>query len=91
MDFFFMNRRAERETATGITLVCCTTGAIAGCGIPAKSNGIFVVEFLRVSLLEWGYTDVVLRNDNEPAIQAIATALQTARRPYRTVLEQVPR
>ena len=53
VDFFFMNRRAERETATGITLVCCTTGAIAGCGIPAKSNCLFVVEFLRASLLEW--------------------------------------
>jgi hypothetical protein len=90
-DFFFMNRRAGRDKATGISLVCVTTGAVAGCGLPAKSKGIFVVEFLAAAIGEWGYLDVVLRTDNEPAIESITKALRDARKPHRTVLETVPR
>ena len=91
IDFFFVNRRADREKATGITIVCITTGAVAGCGLPAKSKGIFVVESLAAAIAEWGYLDIVLRSDNEPAIESIAKALQTTRKPHRTALETVPR
>ncbi len=90
-DFFYMNRRAERERAVGITLVCVTTGATAGCGLPAKSKGIFVVEFLAAAIAEWGYLDLVLRTDNESSIVAIARAVKEHRKPHQTLLETIPK
>ncbi len=39
---------------------------------------------------EWGYLDLILRSDQEPAIASICEAVKK-RRTHRTILEKSPR
>ena len=76
MDFFFMEpagAAAADGKATGLTVTCCSTGAIASSALPGKALGAYLVGLVVQILGVWGYTDVVLWTDQEEAITAVVT------------------
>ena len=66
------------------------SAAIAATGLPGKTTGAYVVEWMVAMLKSWGYTDVVLMSDQEPAIQSICEAV-AKRRVHRTVQRRSPK
>ena len=79
MDFFFLGARSDTEQAVAITLTCCTTSATSATGLPGKLKGSFVVDWAVNSIDEWGYLDVILRADQEPAVRSIAEEVKRRR------------
>ena len=72
------------------TFFRCGTGSIVATGLPAKSRGVYVVQFLCASIDDWGYVEVTIRSDQEPAIHNILEAVKRTRG-ARTLLEKSPR
>ena len=89
-DFFFLGSRRDGATATGITVVDTGSGSVGATGIPVKGKGVYVVQFVAHMISEWGYTDIVLQSDQEPAITSVVQAVQRLR-PHRTLLRKTPR
>ena len=90
MDFFFLGSKGQEANATGITVVETGGGAVGATGLPQKGRGLYVVQFIVHMISEWGFTDVVIQTDQEPAISTVATAVQ-GQRPHRTILRKSPR
>ena len=93
MDFFFMESggaAAADGKATGLTVTCCSTGAIASSALPGKALGAYLVGLVVQILGVWGYADVLLWTNQEEAITAVVN--ETAkRRSHRTLYRRIPR
>ena len=53
LDFFFMSFAVEEEKATGLCVVCITTGGIGSTG-PPKSKGRRIIGFVLQIISAWG-------------------------------------
>ena len=87
MDFCFMESSGAPKgdgKATGLTITCCSTGAIASSALPGKALGTFLVGLVIQILGAWGYADVVLWTDQEEAITAVVNEV-AKRRNHRTL------
>ena len=56
IDFFFLSSTTAEEKATAIALTCCQTGSAGASGVPGKSKGLYVVEFILHIIGECGGT-----------------------------------
>ena len=62
---------------------------MASTGIPGKSKSEYVVEYLLHVLSEWGFTDLILMSDQEPAVSSLVEEVKkTLRRRVRNDVEQ---
>ena len=92
MDFCFMESKGAGGDgkATGLTITCVSTGAIASSALPGKAMGAFLVGLVTQILAVWGYTDVVLWTDQEEAITAVVNEV-AKRRNHRTIHRRIAR
>ena len=86
-----MSSAADGDRGTALGLVCIVTSATASTGLPGKSKGTCVVNFVCHILQGWRYLDCVLMTDQEPAITALVDAVREARVGKRTLHRKIPR
>ena len=90
VDFFCMGNRGDLEKASGLTIVDCPTGSVACTGLPSKECSPYLIEFLLIHIEEWGYIEIVVQADQEPAMNTILSELKR-RRVHCTLLRRAPR
>lgn len=66
------------------------SGATGATVLPDKATGGFVVEFFLSHIGVWGFVDVVIRSDQEPALKSVLAEVK-ARRKGRTLIEHSPK
>ena len=91
MDFFYLTTRKEEERLTCLAIVDCSSVGVHSCALPSKgAESGYAVEFILHALADFGYRDILLHTDGEPAIVSLVNKVKE-KRAGRTVPEQGPR
>ena len=79
MDYGFLGRDTDMDLATILVLVQRPHGAVGPCQVLRKSPEPCAIDCVLAYLDTWGLKEVLLRADNEPAIQALVDAVRIKR------------
>ena len=89
LDYYYLGARGDKEQLTCLAVADTTSGAVGSCGTPAKGGkeANYLVEFVIATLKRWGFRDVLLHHDGEPALTAlvekVAKKREDGRREFR--------
>ena len=90
LDYCFLWKDTDDETATVLVIVLKPHGAIGSCQVVKKGVEQFAVECVLAFLDLWGVTEVLLKSDGEAAIQALVAEVKR-RRSHPTLVEVPPK
>ena len=90
MDYGFLGRDTDVELATILVLIQRPHGAVGACQVLRKGPEPYAIDCVLAYLDTWGLREVLLKADNEPAIQALVDAVRV-RRGERTMVEKSPK
>ena len=89
MDYCFLAREGELQKATVLVFVLRPPGAVGATLVAKKGVDDVAVECVLFYLEVWGAGEIVLRADQEPAIQALLGELRRRRAEHhRTMVEK---
>ena len=87
MDYGVLGRDADVELATILVLIRRPHGAVGACRVLRKGPEPYAIDCVLAYLDTWCLREVLLKADNEPAIQALVDAVRV-RRSERTMVEK---
>ena len=90
MDYGFLGRDTDVELATILVLIQRPHGAVGACQVLRKRREPYAIDCVLAYLDTWGLREVLLKADNEAAIQALVDAVRV-RRGERTMVEKSPK
>ena len=90
MDYGFLGRDTDADLATILVLVQRPHGAVGACQVLRKGPKPYAIDCALAYLDSWGLAEVLLKADNEPAIQALVDGVR-AKRGERTMVEKSPK
>ena len=90
MDYGFLGRDTDAELATILVLIQRPHGAVGAGEVFRKGPEPYVVDCVLAYLDTWGLGEVLLKADNEPAIQALVDAVR-GKRGERTMVGKSPK
>ena len=90
MDQGFLGRDTDVDLATILVLIQRPHSAVGACQVLRKGPEPYAIDCVLAYLDTWGLREVLLKADNEPAIQALVDAVRV-RRGERTMVEKSPK
>ena len=90
LDYGFLGRDTDVDLATILVLIQRPHGAVGACQVLRKGPEPYAIDCVLAYLDTWGLREVLLKADNEPAIQALVDAVRV-RRGERTMVENSPK
>ena len=90
VDYGFLGRDTDVDLATILVLIRRPHGAVGACQVLRKGPEPHAIDCVLAYLDTWGLREVLLKADNEPAIQALVDAVRV-RWGERTTVEKSPK
>ena len=90
MDHGFLGRDTDVDLATILVLIRRLHGAVGACQVLRKGSEPHAIDCVLAFLDTWGLGQVLLKADNEPAIQALVDAVRI-KRDERTKVAKSPK